>query len=146
MIYEISHVNDKFVDLIQGDPVRPHIPVDSRINVNSRVLVLLNQQEVQSVVCVSFVDHVPSAEEDLFDTQCELPSVAVLYTIWSLKPGGGQAMVFEARDWIKANRASVKRIVTLSPQTEMARRFHIKNGAWELRVNPTTINFEYALN
>jgi hypothetical protein len=33
--------------------------------------------------------------------------------------------------------------VTLSPKTEMARRFHLKNGASELRENSNTINYIY---
>jgi len=35
------------------------------------------------------------------------------------------------------------RLVTLSPMTDMARKFHTKNGAKELRVNKNTVNFEY---
>ena len=37
----------------------------------------------------------------------------------------------------------LNRLVTLSPLTDMARNFHIKNGAKELQVNETTQNFEY---
>jgi hypothetical protein len=33
--------------------------------------------------------------------------------------------------------------VTLSPKTEMARRFHLKNGAIIFRENIETINYEY---
>ena len=35
------------------------------------------------------------------------------------------------------------RLVTLSPLTDMARNFHLKNGAKELQVNETSQNFEY---
>jgi hypothetical protein len=35
------------------------------------------------------------------------------------------------------------RLITLSPLTDMARKFHLNNGAKELRVNKTTVNFEY---
>ena len=31
----------------------------------------------------------------------------------------------------------------MSPLTDMARNFHLKNGAKELQVNDTTQNFEY---
>jgi hypothetical protein len=34
----------------------------------------------------------------------------------------------------------------LSPKTEMARKFHMKNGAVELQENDTTINYEYSIN
>ena len=33
----------------------------------------------------------------------------------------------------------------MSPKTEMARNFHLKNGAYELKSNRETINFEYII-
>jgi hypothetical protein len=37
----------------------------------------------------------------------------------------------------------IKRFVTLSPKTEMAKRFHLKNGAIVFRENEETVNYEY---
>ena len=37
----------------------------------------------------------------------------------------------------------LNRLITLSPLTEMATKFHSKNGAKLLRVNENTQNFEY---
>jgi hypothetical protein len=37
----------------------------------------------------------------------------------------------------------IDRLITLSPLTDMARKFHLKNGAKEVQVNLTTQNFEY---
>ena len=37
----------------------------------------------------------------------------------------------------------LNRLVTLSPLTEMATKFHSKNGAKLLQINETTQNFEY---
>ena len=39
--------------------------------------------------------------------------------------------------------SNLNRLVTLSPLTDMASNFHLKNGAKELQVNETTQNFEY---
>ena len=39
----------------------------------------------------------------------------------------------------------LNRLVTLSPLTEMAEKFHIRNGAKLLQVNETTQNFEYEI-
>ena len=36
-------------------------------------------------------------------------------------------------------------LVTLSPLTEMARNFHLNNGAEEIQVNDETQNFEYKI-
>ena len=39
----------------------------------------------------------------------------------------------------------LNRLVTLSPLTEMATKFHSKNGAKLLQINETTQNFEYQI-
>ena len=39
----------------------------------------------------------------------------------------------------------MERIITLSPLTDMARNFHLRNGAKELSVNEKTQNFEYKI-
>ena len=39
----------------------------------------------------------------------------------------------------------LNRLVTLSPLTDMARKFHLRNGAKELQVNETSQNFEYTI-
>ena len=39
----------------------------------------------------------------------------------------------------------LNRLVTLSPLTDMARKFHLRNGAKELQVNKTSQNFEYTI-
>lgn len=51
-------------------------------------------------------------------------------------------MVNEVYKMIKDSN-HLNRLVTLSPLTEMARKFHLKNGAKEVQVNLTTQNFEY---
>ena len=146
MIHEIATLDDPLLDLIADDPVRPHIPRSDRVGKNSRVLVLLAEDKTpQSVVCVSFVDAVPTSEAELFDTVVENPSIATLYTIWSVSTGGGQQMIREGLDYIKIRYPQISRIVTLSPPTPTARRFHLKNGAHELQVNESTVNFEYKI-
>ena len=51
-------------------------------------------------------------------------------------------MVNEVYKMIKGSN-HLNRLVTLSPMTDMARKFHLKNGAKEVQVNLTTQNFEY---
>ena len=46
---------------------------------------------------------------------------------------------------LSSSESGIKRVVTLSPKTEMARRFHLRNGAREVGVNVVTANFEYDL-
>ena len=69
-------------------------------------------------------------------------SIAIAYTVWAKKKGGGKHMVNEVYKMIKGSN-HLNRLVTLSPMTDMARKFHLKNGAKEVQVNLTTQNFEY---
>jgi hypothetical protein len=52
-------------------------------------------------------------------------------------------LIFDAVEYIKENKKEIKRFVTLSPKTDMARRFHTRNGAIVFRDNPETVNYEY---
>jgi hypothetical protein len=69
--------------------------------------------------------------------------VAVFYTIWSYSPGAGQKLIKSAAEWLLKDYPNIKAIVTLSPQTEMAKRFHLKNGASIHRQNETSVNYQY---
>ena len=144
MLHQIQSASDPFFQLLEGDPVRPNIDHQQRLGKNKQVLVLLDQQsQPQSVVCVALCNTVPREESELFCYDGHQPTVAVLYTIWSLVSGGGRKMIPAARLHIQQNFPSVAQIVTLSPLTDMARRFHLNNGARELQVNTHTVNFEY---
>ena len=68
--------------------------------------------------------------------------VAIAYTVWSNKRGGGKLIVKEVFKKIKKSN-HLNRLVTLSPLTEMASKFHTRNGAKLVQVNETTQNFEY---
>ena len=70
--------------------------------------------------------------------------IAIAYTIWSKKKGGGKLIVKEVFKKIKQSN-HLNRLITLSPLTEMARNFHLRNGAIELQVNEKTQNFEYKI-
>ena len=71
--------------------------------------------------------------------------VLVAYTVWSYKPRAGRDLVFELRDYA-INNKEINRLVTLSPKTKMARRFHLNNGAVLLSENQRTDNYEYELD
>ena len=70
--------------------------------------------------------------------------IAIAYTVWSKKKGGGKLIVKEAFKKLKKSN-HLNRLVTLSPLTDMARNFHLSNGAKELQVNKETQNFEYQI-
>ena len=125
---------------IKDDPVRPHISKEWRTRSGREVYVLIRDEEIAAVSCVAFMDEVPSSESDM---KWVGVSTAVFYTVWSYKPGAGREIVNGVADLIKKQRPYVKRFVTLSPLTEMAERFHIRNGAKFLAKHEETQNFEY---
>ena len=60
------------------------------------------------------------------------------------KKGCEKPIVTEVFKKIKQSN-HLNRLITLSPLTEMARSFHLRNGAIELQVNEKTQNFEYKI-
>ena len=143
MLYRPSSLSDPILNLIKDDPVRPEIPVDFRISENREILILMKDDKPQAVVCVAYMDDIPTSCSELFKTSTA-PSTVIFYTIWSYSPGSGRDLIFKAREDIISTRPSIKRFVTLSPPTEMAKRFHLKNGATIFRQNIDTVNYEYA--
>jgi hypothetical protein len=141
---------DYYLNFIKDDPVRPHLPTFWRVDPNREVYVLEDDKtnEVQSVICVAYCNEVPTDEGELekYSTPTTpdepIGNIAVFYTVWSYKPGAGRKLVLGTAQLIR-DSMPVKRFVTLSPQTEMARQFHLKNGAVVLQVNTTSVNYEY---
>lgn len=145
MTMELVHIkdlNDPLTKLIKDDPVRPHIPLEQRINDTAEILMLKAGEEVLAATCMQWLKDIPKTEQDLLDLK-ETKDVAVFYTIWSYSPGAGQSLIKQAAEWLLKDFPEIKAIVTLSPQTEMAKRFHHKNGATTYRENETSVNYKY---
>lgn len=141
-LYHLRNQNDPLTRVIKDDPVRPHIPLEQRINDAAEVLILKAGEEVLAATCLQWLSEIPEDEDDL-QTMDKTKDVAVFYSIWSYSPGAGQALIKAAAEWIKNDYKEVKNIVTLSPQTKMAERFHLKNGAEVARTNETSVNYRY---
>lgn len=142
MLHTITTISEEIVRLLRDDPVRPEIPVERRVNANSRIYVLRDGDQTRAVTCVKFLNSVPAAVDDLVDS-VESATTAVFYTIWSYVAGAGRELIVEAQRSIEAELPNIQTFVTLSPKTEMARRFHLKNGAGIYRENSDTINYIY---
>jgi hypothetical protein len=141
-LHHIKDLNDPLVKVIKDDPVRPHIPLEQRVNELAEILILKAGEEVLAATCMQWLKDIPKDEQDLVDME-HTKDVAVFYTIWSYAPGAGATLLQEAAKWLRAEYQEIKGIVTLSPQTEMAKRFHLKNGAKIRRQNETSVNYEY---
>ena len=111
------------------------------------------KNEIHAVMCFAFTNKVPKdvRQLDKFSHDAFLQStqrgqtvgqIAIAYTVWSKKRGGGKLIVKEVFKKIKKSN-HLNRLVTLSPLTDMATKFHLRNGAKLLQVNESTQNFEY---
>ena len=142
MLQFIKDLSNKLLDFIKDDPVRPEISTEFRVSDGRMVAALVDEDKPDAMVCVSFHDYVPASVEGLKQTT-QVPTTAVFYTIWSYKNGKGQQLLIEAVKGIQQEYPTITRFVTLSPKTDVARRFHLRNGAIIFRENDDTVNYEY---
>ena len=143
MLRIITDITDPLLDFLKDDPVRPDISREFRVTQHRFVAALVEDQP-RAMVCVSLKQDVPASVSELAG-DCESPTTAVFYTIWSYASGAASQLLFDTVAAIQAQFPTVTRFVTLSPKTDMAHRFHTKNGALVLRENADTINYEYII-
>ena len=135
------------------DPVRPELTNEFRTSYGRKIFGVKYQNEIHAVMCFAFTNDIPKSvlELDQLSKDAFLQSVtrdqnvgkiAIAYTVWSKKKGGGKLIVKEVYKMIKKSN-HLNRLVTLSPLTEMAKKFHLRNGAELLQTNEQTQNFEY---
>ena len=135
------------------DPVRPELDNIFRRSYGRKIYGVKYMGEIHAVMCFAYTNEIPKdvTELDKFSHDAFLQSahrdqnvgkIAIAYTVWSKKKGGGKLIVKEVFKKIKKSN-HLNRLVTLSPLTEMATKFHSRNGAKLLQVNKTTQNFEY---
>ncbi len=156
----ITNIGKEIVDtIVKDDPVRPHLDTNFRTSADREVYALYEDKyaefdnpddDIKAVICVAYTNEVPKDEYelDLFSQQAcqdgQRGHIAVFYTVWSYSKGAGRTIVNAvAKELHDSKRAT--RFVTLSPLTEMAERFHIRNGAKLLEKHKTCQNFEYIL-
>jgi|TARA_B100000003_G_scaffold208022_1_gene227101 hypothetical protein len=157
---------DNFFDWIKGaelielkecnvneDPVRPELDNVFRRSYGRKIYGVKYMGEIHAVMCFAYTNEVPKnvIELDKLSHDAFLQSaqrdqnvgqIAIAYTVWSKKKGGGKLIVNEVFKKIKKSN-HLNRLITLSPLTDMATRFHTSNGAKLIQVNDTTQNFEY---
>ena len=135
------------------DPVRPELDNKFRTGYGRKIYGVVYKREIYAVMCFAYTNKIPTSVEELekLSTDAFLQSalrdqnggkIAIAYTVWSKKKGGGKLIVKEVFKKIKKSN-HLNRLVTLSPLTEMASKFHTRNGAKLVKVNETTQNFEY---
>ena len=163
---DINRNVDNFFEWIKGaeivnlkscntdeDPIRPELDNEFRTSFGRKIYGVKYKGEIHAVMCFAFTNEIPKdvKELDLLSKDAFLQSatrdqkvgkIAIAYTVWSKKKGGGKLIVKEVYKKIKKSN-HLNRLITLSPLTEMAKKFHLRNKAKLFRVNETTQNFEY---
>ena len=135
------------------DPVRPEWDNKFRTGYGRKIFGVEYKGEIHAVMCFAYTNEIPKSVEELekLSTDAFLQTamrdqaggqIAIAYTVWSKKKGGGKLIVKEVFKKIKKSN-HLNRLVTLSPLTEMATHFHERNGAKLIQINETTQNFEY---
>lgn len=142
MLHLITTLADKYIEYIKDDPVRPEIPKEFRVEKNRFIAALVENGKPQSMVCISLHDFIPADVGELYQT-VDKPTTAVFYTIWSYKAGSGAELLRQAVKNIYEQWPDVRTFVTLSPKTELAKKFHLRNGAIVWRENNLTVNYRY---
>ena len=94
----------------------------------------------KAVICVAHLNAIPITEKELMSFG--QGTFSIFYTVWSKEKGLGRKIIIDTWDLLKRQHTN-NRYVTMSPKTEMAMKFHLRNGAILLQENPETNNFEY---
>ena len=137
----------------EEDPVRPELDIVFRRSYGRKIYGVKYMGEIHAVMCFAYTNEIPKNVEELdklshdaflqsAQRDQKVGKIAIAYTVWSKKKGGGKLIVKEVFKKIKKSN-HLNWLITLSPLTDMATKFHSRNGAKLLQVNETTQNFEY---
>jgi len=139
---------------IEKDIVRPEYDVEFRISEDREVFAwgrsLVPYQVYSSLCCVAYTHEIPINMNQLTEYSINHSpyrgDIAVAYTVWNCSntKGSGRSLILALQKHFKQD-TRIQRLVTLSPLTEMAKKFHLSNGATLLSTNPESYNFEYEI-
>jgi len=135
------------------DPVRPELDNEFRTSYGRKIYGVKYKNEIHAIMCFAFTNEIPKSVKELDNLSKDaflqsalrdqkVGKIAIAYTVWSKKKGGGKLIVKEVFKMIKKSN-HLNRLVTLSPLTKMATKFHLRNNAKLIAINETTQNFEY---
>ena len=151
--------------LIKDDPVRLKLFKDNskRFEDPFHVYAEINDEtgEIAAVVCTIVCKFVPQdeyqiklvamgktkqIEEQLKEREemhGELGVVLCPYSIWSYQRGHGRKLITNLLEAAPILHPEVDAVITMSPHTDTALRFHLNNGAGIFSTNDACVNYEY---
>ena len=107
------------------DPVRPELDNNFRRSFGRKIFGVKFKGEIYAVMCFAYTNEIPKSVEELdkLSQDAHLQStlrgqnvgrIAIAYTVWSKKKGGGKRIVQEVFKMVKKSN-HLNRLVTLSP-------------------------------
>ena len=148
--------------LIEDDPVRPKLFKNNSVRFESPFHVYAEgNDEIAAVVCVVICKFVPQDEyqlkvvaagklTDIEEALAEreavygaLGTVLCPYSIWSYQKGHGRRLINNLLEAAPLMHPEVDAVITMSPHTHTAMKFHLSNGAGLFSTNEKTVNYEY---
>ena len=120
---------------LEDDPVRKGIDYYFRTTNGRRIFTIPDK----AVVCTANTFQLPKNMVELERySDPNANEFTIFYTVWSYEKGYGRLILNYLLPLLNTNR-----YVTLSPKTDMAVRFHTRNGAKMIGDNDESYNFEY---
>jgi len=120
---------------LEDDPVRKGVDYHFRMTNGRRIFTIPDK----AVVCTANTFQLPTTMNELEKySDSNADEFTIFYTVWSYEKGYGRLILNYLLPLL-----NTKRYVTLSPKTDMAVRFHTRNGAKMIADNEESYNFEY---
>jgi len=151
--------------LIDDDPVRAKLFKNNSVRFEDpfHVYAEVNDEtgEIAAVVCVIICKFVPQDEYQLkliamgktkqIEEQLKereelhgaLGTVLCPYSIWSYQKGHGKKLINNLLEAAPVMHPEIDAVITMSPHTDTALRFHMRNGAAIFSTNTKCVNYEY---
>lgn len=157
---------DTYLKYMEDDPVRAGLFADDTLRFSEGFHVFADVDEfdnVNAILCAVISPFVLQTETLLREVALERDSMEALmrslgleedgaiasiltpYSLWSYKRGSGRRLIKDLLEYIPIRFPQVTHVITMSPQTVTAMKFHLRNGAMLLSPNKETINYEYIL-
>ena len=132
---------ENHLHLIKDDPVRPNLfdADEARFHGPFRVFA-----EVDDFLMLANGEFFMETEDGEDVTNAD-PTLACPYSIWSYKKGAGRQLISSLIEFVTVSFPTVDSVVTMSPKSDSALKFHTNNGAEMFSVNEDTINYLYEI-
>ena len=151
--------------LLADDPIRPKLFKDNSVRFEDpfHVYAEVNDEtgEIAAIVCTIVCKFVPQDEYQIkliamgktkqIEKQLkerekiygQLGTVLCPYSIWSYQKGHGRKLISNLLEATPVMHPEVDAVITMSPHTHTAMKFHLNNGAGLFSTNEETVNYEY---